>query len=168
MTVSQEFDTSFPGLPDFPNYIPTAPLLRLELQKLIKNDASETSRLWHACTNEGFFYLDLRDNLAQHGVGDSKTGLNGHKTSPETNSSGTTNEQNNDALDGESFLRNSNKLFPVGEQFFDLPVAEKVTYDLKDAGSYFGYKGIGAGFVDGKGTKDRNEFYNVRYCEPPA
>ena len=45
---------------------------------------------------------------------------------------------------------------------FDLPVQEKVKYDLKNQGSYFGYKGYGQGVIDAEGTKDRNEFYNVR------
>ncbi|KAI8938300.1 hypothetical protein NX059_005953 [Plenodomus lindquistii] len=45
--------------------------------------------------------------------------------------------------------------------FFDLPVTEKVKYDFKDQGSYYGYKGYGEGVIDKQGTKDRNEFYNI-------
>ncbi|THY69323.1 Clavaminate synthase-like protein, partial [Aureobasidium pullulans] len=52
-------------------------------------------------------------------------------------------------------------LFKVGQGVFDLPIEEKVKYDLKDQGSYFGYKGYGEGVIDAQGTKDRNEFYNV-------
>lgn len=42
-----------------------------------------------------------------------------------------------------------------------MPNDEKQKYDFKDQGSYFGYKGLGSGVVDSKGTRDRNEFYNT-------
>ncbi|KAF2650473.1 Clavaminate synthase-like protein [Lophiostoma macrostomum CBS 122681] len=45
--------------------------------------------------------------------------------------------------------------------FFNLPIDEKTKYDFADQGSYFGYKGYGKGIVDKKGTRDRNEFYNI-------
>lgn len=45
--------------------------------------------------------------------------------------------------------------------FYDLPVEEKVKYDLKSKGSYLGYKGYGDGVIDAKGTRDRIEFYKV-------
>ncbi|KAG9560366.1 Clavaminate synthase-like protein, partial [Aureobasidium melanogenum] len=64
-------------------------------------------------------------------------------------------------IDGEQLLQDAEDLFRVGKSIFDLPVEEKVRYDLKDQGSYFGYKGYGEGVIDAKGTKDRNEFYNV-------
>jgi hypothetical protein len=54
------------------------------------------------------------------------------------------------------------------KSFFDLEVAEKVKYDFKDQGSYFGYKGYGEGIIDAKGTKDRNEFYNVQLPSAPS
>ena len=47
------------------------------------------------------------------------------------------------------------------EEFFQLPVEEKARYDFMEQGSYFGYKGYGAGIVDKEGNRDRNEFYNV-------
>ena len=47
------------------------------------------------------------------------------------------------------------------EEFFQLPVEEKVRDDFMEQGSYFGYKGYGAGIVDKEGNRDRNEFYNV-------
>jgi isopenicillin N synthase-like dioxygenase len=49
----------FPGLPHFPSDIPTAPLLRLSLQKLLARDANEVERLIEACEDIGFFYLNL-------------------------------------------------------------------------------------------------------------
>lgn len=45
-------------------------------------------------------------------------------------------------IDGEQLLRDADALFDVGKQIFDLPVEEKVKYDFKDLGSYFGYKGM--------------------------
>jgi hypothetical protein len=43
----------------FPDDVPTAPLLRLSLQKLIARDAEEVNRFTRACEDLGFFYLDL-------------------------------------------------------------------------------------------------------------
>ncbi|KAE8413201.1 hypothetical protein BDV36DRAFT_304288 [Aspergillus pseudocaelatus] len=51
---------NFPGLPPFPDNIPTAPLTRLSLSKLLAHDESETDRLMRACCEIGFFYLDLQ------------------------------------------------------------------------------------------------------------
>ena len=65
-------------------------------------------------------------------------------------------------VDGEALLADAEKLFKVQEEFFQLPVEEKVRYDfMVEQGSYFGYKGYGAGVVDKEGNRDRNEFYNV-------
>ncbi|KFY82619.1 hypothetical protein V500_10426 [Pseudogymnoascus sp. VKM F-4518 (FW-2643)] len=61
---------------------------------------------------------------------------------------------------GEELVGYARGLFGEGKKIFDLPVEEKVTYDLGSRGSHFGYKGYGAGTVDASGTKDRNEFYN--------
>jgi isopenicillin N synthase-like dioxygenase len=69
-------------------------------------------------------------------------------------------------IDGETLLQDANRLFEVMKAFYDLDVQEKVQYDFKEQGSYFGYKGYGEGFVDKQGTRDRNEFYNVR-CPSP-
>ena len=52
---------SFPDLPPFPKDIPTAPLYRLSLSK-VRSDASESERLFSACRDLGFFYLDLRQS----------------------------------------------------------------------------------------------------------
>jgi isopenicillin N synthase-like dioxygenase len=46
--------------PPFPSDVPTAPLLRLSLEKLLNNDTEESTRFYQACKNLGFFYLDLR------------------------------------------------------------------------------------------------------------
>lgn len=54
--------TNFPGLPPFPDSVPTAPLLRLSLEKLLANDEAETNRLLQACEEIGFFYLNLQDS----------------------------------------------------------------------------------------------------------
>lgn len=115
----------FADLPVFPGNVPTAPLLRISLAKLLDKDVAEQERCWQACQELGFFYLDLR---GQHG----------------------------DAL-----LSDASALFSLMKTFYDLPVSEKVQYDFKSKGSYFGYKGYGEGIVDKNGTRDRNEFYNV-------
>lgn len=64
--------------------------------------------------------------------------------------------------DGENLLANAGQLFTLGEELFNLPVAEKKKYDFMHLNSYFGYKGYGANVVDRQGNLDRNEFYNVR------
>lgn len=50
------------GIPPFPEDIPTAPLVRLSLKKLINGDEHESQRLFHASQDLGFFYLDLQDH----------------------------------------------------------------------------------------------------------
>jgi isopenicillin N synthase-like dioxygenase len=57
---------NFPGLPPFPDDVPTAPLLRLSLGKLLAGDSTECERLFQACIEIGFFYLDLQDS--DHGI----------------------------------------------------------------------------------------------------
>lgn len=51
---------SFPSIPPFPSNVPTAPLLRLSLSKLINNDVDQSARFFQVCKDLGFFYLDLR------------------------------------------------------------------------------------------------------------
>lgn len=51
---------NFQGLPPFPEDVPTAPLLRLSLEKLLAHDKTEFRRFCDACEDIGFFYLDLR------------------------------------------------------------------------------------------------------------
>jgi isopenicillin N synthase-like dioxygenase len=62
---------------------------------------------------------------------------------------------------GERLLQNATNLFGLMEDFFGLPLEEKQKYDFAAQKKYYGYKGIGKEVVDGKGTKDRNEIYNV-------
>lgn len=115
----------FADLPVFPENVPTAPLLRISLAKLLDQDAVEQERCWQACQELGFFYLDLS------------------------------------GLHGEALLSDASALFSLMKTFYELPVSEKVKYDFKSKGSYFGYKGYGEGIIDKNGTRDRNEFYNV-------
>ncbi|KAK5006916.1 hypothetical protein LTR60_005848, partial [Cryomyces antarcticus] len=122
-------ELAFADLPPFPSDISTAPLLRISLSKLLAGSQEEEERLWKACCDLGFFYLDLRDDK-DGGKGD------------------------------ERLLKDAASLFEVAKEVFDLPVAEKVKYDFKEKGSYYGYKGYGDGVIDKEGTKDRNEFYN--------
>ncbi|KAJ4286749.1 hypothetical protein N0V90_013001 [Kalmusia sp. IMI 367209] len=63
--------------------------------------------------------------------------------------------------DGEALLEGSNTMFDLNEKFYNLPLEEKIKYDFAAQGSYFGYKGMGAEVIDGKGTKDKNEIYNI-------
>ncbi|GAB7359732.1 hypothetical protein MBLNU230_g6906t1 [Neophaeotheca triangularis] len=140
----------YTGLPPFPEHVPQAPLLRISLRKLLAKDDIELSRLWKASCELGFFYLDLRD--ASEDRDDSGT----KRDSAHSDLSG-----KSAAIDGDAYLKTANQLFSLGEEVFSLPVEEKQKYDFKDQGSYFGYKGLGAGIIDKSGTRDRNEFYNI-------
>jgi isopenicillin N synthase-like dioxygenase len=51
---------SFDGIPPFPDDVPTAPLVRLSLKKLLDGDGDESTALFQASKDLGFFYLDLR------------------------------------------------------------------------------------------------------------
>ena len=129
--------TDFPSIPPFPSDVPTVPLLRLSLSKLLRSDHNEVARLWNACTTLGFFYLDLQDRHDADG--------------------------DKECMSGERFLEDADRLFDVAEEFYALPLEEKAKYDFKDKGSYFGYKGFGQGMTDQHGGRDRNEFYNVSF-----
>lgn len=61
MEESEKNDQLFTINPPFPNDVPTAPLLRLSLDKLLNNDTEESTRFYQVCKDLGFFYLDLRD-----------------------------------------------------------------------------------------------------------
>ena len=58
---------SIKEIPPFPEDIPTAPLHRLSLSKLLTHDPPEVQRLMRASEQIGFFYLDLQDS--EHGRG---------------------------------------------------------------------------------------------------
>lgn len=130
-SISQD-PLDFPSLPPFPTNVPTVPLHRISLSNLLSGNEQETANLYRACKDLGFFYLDLRESSS-------------------SSSSST----------GQTLLSTSSALFTLGAKVFSLPTSEKTKYDLKDQGSYFGYKGLGSGVIDTKGTKDRNEFYNI-------
>ena len=66
-----------------------------------------------------------------------------------------------DSDEGEELISGSNELFDILQEFFQLPLQEKSKYDFASEGSYFGYKGMGAEVVDGAGTRDKNEIFNV-------
>ena len=55
----------------------------------------------------------------------------------------------------------SDFMFDLASSIFELPMDEKMKYDMGTHGSYFGYKSQGASVVDAKGTLDVNEFYNI-------
>jgi len=112
----------------FPDDVPTAPLVTINLQRLLNNGKEEHARLFEASKSLGFFYLDLSGCEA-----------------------------------GETLLHGSDDMFNLIEHFYALPLDEKRRYDFAAEGSYFGYKGMGAEVIDGKGTRDRNEIYNVGY-----
>jgi isopenicillin N synthase-like dioxygenase len=131
-SIEQEEDLSIPSLPPFPSDIPSAPLLRISLSRLLASDPTEVSRFFSACRDLGFFYLDLRSASSSE-----------------------------DGISGETLLQSTDELFRLGEKVFALPEAEKQKYDLMGENSYFGYKGLGQGVIDAKGTRDRNEFWNI-------
>ncbi|KZO95047.1 putative oxidoreductase [Calocera viscosa TUFC12733] len=50
---------SYPSIPPFPDDIETAPLITLQLKKLLANDPSEIAALFKCGKELGFFYLNL-------------------------------------------------------------------------------------------------------------
>jgi isopenicillin N synthase-like dioxygenase len=112
---------NYHGMAPFPDNVPTAPLLQISLEKLLGGDGEERERLWKACCDLGFFYLDLR-----------RTSPTGSGNKAATSNYGGTE------VDGEALLRFAEELFLVQKSFFKLPVEEKQKYDYKDRGSYFG------------------------------
>ena len=144
----EDEDLVFRNLPPFPTDVPTAPLLRLSLVKLLDRDQEEEARLWKACTELGFFYLDLRP--VPSASEDERKRDSAHVSLAGTN-----------CIDGAGLLHDAEHLFELGEKVFSIPVEEKQKYDMNDQRSYFGYKGLGQGIVDAKGTRDANEFWNV-------
>ncbi|KIW00534.1 uncharacterized protein PV09_07891 [Verruconis gallopava] len=149
-------EAQFPGIPPFPNTVPTAPLVRISLANLLARDAEEEDKLWNACCDLGFFYLDLRRS---RGVGTGGAASGATNGACKVGSNGAAAE--GAIIDGERLLADADALFDVAEEFFALPVEEKAKYDFSDQRSYFGYKGFGVGILDDKGSRDRNEFYNV-------
>jgi isopenicillin N synthase-like dioxygenase len=131
-SIPSEENLDLPSLPPFPSDVPTVPLRSINLQNLLNGSEKEQDLLWRACTELGFFYLDLRPSPQDVNTGH-----------------------------GSNLLKTSDALFSLGTKIFNLPDSEKQTYDMQSQDSYFGYKGLGAGVIDSKGTKDRNEFWNI-------
>jgi non-haem dioxygenase in morphine synthesis N-terminal len=158
-TVSEDQSpTTFEGIPPFPDTVPTAPLLRISLSKLLAGDAAEEGRVWEASCKLGFFYLDLcssADSVTSQRIGRVSGGEEGENGGAEVQDGG------KKGVSGGALLEDAERLFRVGEEVLRLPVEEKEKYDFKDLGSYFGYKGLGASVVDREGNRDMNEFYNV-------
>lgn len=137
LPTDQETHQNFATLPPFPSNIPTAPLLKISLSNLLQKNASEEQKLYSACRDLGFFYLDLQSPPST--------------APPDTGSAGP----------GSALLSTSSQLFTLGQEIFALPLEEKLQYDLSSQNSYFGYKGYGAGVIDSNGTRDRVEFWNI-------
>lgn len=137
-------DSNYSDLPPFPADVPTAPLLRLSLQKLIDKDALESTRLWKACTELGFFYLDLRGAKGAALSGFVEPLVNGSLINASQHSHEHSHEDaTHDAcgpINGDAYIDDAARLFAIQDEFFGLPVQEKTKYDLIDEGSYFGYK----------------------------
>jgi hypothetical protein len=43
----------------FPEDAPVIPLAKISIKKLLERDEEEARKLFHVCSHEGFFYLDL-------------------------------------------------------------------------------------------------------------
>lgn len=52
--------TCHDSLPDFPSDVATAPLVTLDLAKLLQDEESESSAFYSAAQELGFFYLNLK------------------------------------------------------------------------------------------------------------
>lgn len=113
--------SSFPGIQPFPDDVPTAPLLRISLAKLLDGDKTEEERLFQAACELGFFYIDLQLNTESNGNGNGRRAGAANRT-----------------VDGDELLRCAEQLFLVQKAFFKIPLEEKQKYDFKDQGSYFG------------------------------
>ena len=144
---TEDEDLVFHDLPPFPEDVPIAPLLRLSLKKLMNHDPEEVDRLFKASCEVGFFYLDLRD-ATEDSKHDSAQDL------PDAVSK-------EGKINGDELQKDVHGMYALGPNVFQLPLEEKNQYDYKHNGSYFGYKGFGQGIVDAKGTRDRNELWNV-------
>lgn len=144
-----------------------APLLRISSYKLLIGEQAEIDRLWRACCDLGFFYLDLRggrnsttQDLASPEKEELASNVWREQADVKEAVTGTNNKIDHSPLEdevevnGDQLIQDANRLFEVGESIFQLPVLEKVEYGFKDQGSYFGYKDLRAGVIDAEGTKD--------------
>lgn len=109
--------SQFPDIPAFPNTVQTAPLVRISLQKLALGDVEEQNKLWDACCDLGFFYLDMRMN--NFGPVD----VDGN---------------NENEIDGDAILKEKDQLFDMMKDLYTLPSDEKNKYNRVAEGIYFG------------------------------
>ncbi|KAF4545837.1 Oxidoreductase [Lasiodiplodia theobromae] len=136
-------NASFDDCPPFPNNVPTCPLLRISLKKLLEGDSAEQDRLWSASCDVGFFYLDLRTGPAE--LVDKNEGKY--------------------VVDGEALIEEADRITKevvmAKDGFFNLPLEEKVKYDANFEKSLFGYKRTGVLKMDRDQKVDQNEFFNI-------
>ena len=52
----------FPGLPPFPQDVPTIDLPHISFSKVSAGDEAEIDRLFQTCKHWGFFFLDLHES----------------------------------------------------------------------------------------------------------
>ena len=150
----------FDDIPPFPTDVPTAPLLRISLAKLLAHDVAEEEALFVACRDLGFFYLDLRDAKSSSylSLTDNEEVISNEEKEENENPQ---KREDRNIISGPDLLSLSTSLFALAPDIFSLPLSEKQKYDFVAAGSYFGYKGLGQAIVDRKGTRDGNEFWNL-------
>lgn len=127
--------SSFPDIPPFPADVPTCPLVRVSLARLLHGDADEEDALWRACCDLGFFYIDLRGGEVGDDDYDDEVVQGGGAGGGAVRRSSRQVEVH---VDGEQLLEDAETLFEVQKGFFDLPVEEKTKYDFSAEGSYFG------------------------------
>ncbi len=108
---------TFTDIPPFPNTVQTAPLVRISLRKLAYGDIEEQNRLWEACCDLGFFYLDMR--IGKIGPVD-------------------VDGVNENEIDGDAILSEKDQLFDLAKEMYALPVEEKAKYNRSAEGIYFG------------------------------
>ncbi|OAQ96689.1 hypothetical protein LLEC1_02208 [Akanthomyces lecanii] len=62
---------------------------------------------------------------------------------------------------GDTIQEQSQHMFDIAKDLFDLSLEEKKKYDFSAQRTYFGYKHLGGSVADRTGRLDRNEFYNA-------
>lgn len=119
-TASPE-NVTFLGLPSFPKDVPTAPLLRVEVKRLLEGNREEEERYWRACCELGVFYVDLRSgNYTQNGEkADDMEHVNRYVDQQGMGQNDGKREDKNPKLEvgGEALLADAEKLFKVQEEF---------------------------------------------------
>lgn len=146
---TEDTSSAYPGIPPFPNDVPTAPLLRLNYSALQTSDA-ERNAFFTASKELGFFYLDLRgDELGEQLLAESELLFH---VGEDLFKEGADELNKYDYSKGEKEEGSA-----VGDG-----AGSEVRWKEGREPSYMGYKSIGKGVVDKAGNRDKNEFYNVR------